>query len=232
MLTRPICSRRRLTGTAVAVLALLVVRPSSASDRSLRCEADGTEREIYAAVLRSEQSDSAPIVVKTETEGLHFRIDLGSLLFGEIVASLAPRLISAPKGSVIIFSSPPPGALTLPRQEIQALNDDFERKNRTPCQIGAPPTNWKLVRYISPAILDRLFNSDDPIPGWRRFHELYGDNAELFWFSRVAFGRERKLAIVHVSAGIGHMAAGGRLYLLAFVNHKWSILRAYPTWTT
>lgn len=106
------------------------------------------------------------------------------------------------------------------------LRADFKAKNKSSCLIE-PFAGVMNLKFISTAERDRLFRA-----GWDEFHKKYGKDAAMVAFSRVSFNSEKTLALLHVSMGIGRMAAGGTLYLLEKRDGKWLIKSQIGTWTT
>lgn len=106
------------------------------------------------------------------------------------------------------------------------IRADFKAKNKSNCLIE-PFTGVTNLHFISRAEQDRLFRA-----GWTEFHKKYGKNAELTTFSRIGFNADKNLALLHVSSGVDHNAAGGALYLLEKKAGKWLIKSHIGTWTT
>lgn len=106
------------------------------------------------------------------------------------------------------------------------VRTDFKDKNKSSCLIE-PFSGIVNIRFISEIESDRLF-----LRGWSEFRKKYGRNASLVYLSRVGFNADKTLALVHVSSGIGPMAAGGALYLLEKKKGKWVIKSSMETWTT
>lgn len=103
---------------------------------------------------------------------------------------------------------------------------DFKKKNKSSCLIE-PFTGITNLDFITQSEQDQLFRE-----GWSEFHKKYGKNASLVSLSRVGFNADKTLALVHVSSGIGSMAAGGTLYLLEKKEGKWVVKSSMGTWTT
>jgi len=61
---------------------------------------------------------------------------------------------------------------------------------------------------------------------------MFGKDAELLMFSRVAFDSAKQYALVHVSSGISENGGGGELYVLTRLIGDWVIKRVFPTWAT
>jgi len=103
---------------------------------------------------------------------------------------------------------------------------DFKEQNKSSCLIE-PFAGVENLRFISESERDRLFQT-----GWSEFRKKYGNNASLVYLSRVGFSADKTLALLHVSSGIGPMAAGGTLYLLEKKKGKWVAKSWMETWTT
>jgi hypothetical protein len=106
------------------------------------------------------------------------------------------------------------------------VRSDFKDKDKSSCglSISAGIGN---VEFISKAQEKALFRD-----GWKAFHTKYGKDASLLKLSRVGFSSSKELALVHVSSGVGPMAAGGRLYILERNGGQWAIKESIETWTT
>jgi len=94
---------------------------------------------------------------------------------------------------------------------------DFKEKNKSSCTI-APFSGVVNLRFISKGEHDQIFQT-----GWTEFHERYGKEASILWLSRVGFNRDKTLALLYVSSGMGRLAVGGVLYLLERKEAKWVI---------
>jgi hypothetical protein len=90
----------------------------------------------------------------------------------------------------------------------------------------------KLLLLKTPAQMKEVFSGKDLGKRWMRFHRLFGDDAELLTFSRVAFDSAKQYALVHVSSGFSENGGGGELYLLTRLNGVWVIKRTFSTWAT
>jgi hypothetical protein len=117
-------------------------------------------------------------------------------------------------------------------KEQQEVEEEYRRKVSEPCNIPVMRNGSKQVLFRSPAKVKEMFSGTDMSKNWMRFHEVFGEDAELDNFSRVAFDRARHYALVHVSSGLSSVAGGGDLYLLRCRNGKWSIERTFSTWAT
>ena len=220
--------------TTICVIATLSsLNPFFANEGRSPSEVGRMESQVYAVVLQAKEADRALMIVQADTGTRPCQyVDLGELISRDIIASLVPQLMASPKGSVRIFSSPAAGSFVLPRETIRELNRDFESRNRVSRRIEFQLPRSSAVRFVPKAALDRIFGPDDLRTGWKRFHTTYGESAELLRFSRAGFDESRTIAIVHVDSAIDAMAGEGRLYLLGYAKHKWSILRSYSTWVT
>jgi hypothetical protein len=103
---------------------------------------------------------------------------------------------------------------------------DFKQKDKSTCSIEPFPSA-SGVRFISKTEAETIFKV-----GWTEFHKRYGKGASRLQFSRVGFNVEKTLALLHVSSGIGPMAAGGVLYLFERKAGKWVVKTSIQTWTT
>ena len=106
------------------------------------------------------------------------------------------------------------------------VRHDFEEKNKASCAIE-PIVGIERLRLISKSDEDKIFKT-----GWDEFHKKYGKDAECVSLSRVGFNAGRSLALLHVSGGIGPMAAGGMLYVFERKDGQWTIKTQVATWTT
>ncbi len=94
---------------------------------------------------------------------------------------------------------------------------DFKEKNKAGCAI-VPFSDSANLRFISKAEHDQIFQN-----GWTEFHKRYGVEASILWLSRVGFNRDKTLALLYVSSGMGRLAVDGVLYLLERKEAKWVI---------
>ena len=206
------------------------VQPSVAA--SSNCSVGQDERSVLATVLKeiSTHSPSA-LVVESRTDSSHFArtFTLRDLLLRDETSELLPNLNAAPSGSTVLLSSPPP---IVPEVRQHELVRDYNAKLSRPCNIPSPNNVSKLVIFRSPAQIRRIFSSNDLVRRWSQFHRVFGNDAELLTFSRVAFDSAKQYALVHVSSGWSENGGGGELYLLTCLNGSWVIKRVFPTWTT
>lgn len=196
------------------------------------CTVDYEELSVLTTVLKSISAQSRSLlVIESSTDRSHSarEFNLGDLLFHDAAPGLSSQLQAAPSGSTIFLSTPPP---IIPEVQQHELEQEYDFKLRQPCKIPATNHGSKELIFKTPAEVKQIFSGDDPHNGWRRFHKLFGNDAELVTFSRVAFDRPKQYAIVHVSSGLAEMAGGGELYLLSRLNGSWVIRRIFPTWTT
>jgi hypothetical protein len=172
-------------------------------------------------VLQSMESGSV-LVVESRTDSSHFArtFKLSELLLGETTSDLSAQLNAAPSRSTFFLPSPPP---IIPLKAQQEIEEEYRRKLSEPCNIPVMRTGPKQGLFESPAKVEEIFSGTDLSRRWRRFHKVFGEDAELDTFSRVAFDRARQYALVHVSSGLSSVAGGGDLYLLSRRNGKWSI---------
>lgn len=138
-------------------------------------------------------------------------------------------LTAAPSGSTVVLSSPAP---LVPEVQQRELEGDYNAKLTRSCSIPSLNNVSKLVISRSPAQISRTFSTNDLVNRWSQFHRLFGDDAELLTFSRVAFDTAKQYALVHVSSGVSQNGGGGELYLLTHLNGDWVIKRVFPTWAT
>jgi hypothetical protein len=109
------------------------------------------------------------------------------------------------------------------------VRTDFKQKNMSNCQIK-PFAGTPNLHFISKRENALIFANASS--GWREFHKKYGKLASELSLSRVGFNSEKTLALLHVSSGMGSMAAGGTLYLFERKNGKWVIKTHKQTWAT
>ena len=106
------------------------------------------------------------------------------------------------------------------------VRTDFRDKNKSSCTIRTLEGNSN-VHLITQSEHDLIFRN-----GWGEFHNKYGKQAELLYFSRVGFNSEKTLALLHVSSRMGGMAASGTLYYYERKKGKWVVKTQIPTWAT
>jgi hypothetical protein len=126
----------------------------------------------------------------------------------------------------------PNPAPIVPEDQQRELERDYNAKLSRPCSIPTLNNASKLVIFRSPAQIQRIFSGNGLPSTWWRFHRLFGNDAELLRFSRVAFDTANQYALVHVSSGVSQNGAGGELYLLTRLNGDWVIKQVFPTWLT
>jgi hypothetical protein len=219
----------------VALFAALVVFAAlgqSTVAASGGCTIDHEERSVLTTVLKSMSEDSRSVlVVESRTDSSHFArtFSLGDLLSRDAISELPSQLKATPSGSAVFVTSPAP---IVPQIRQHELEQEYKAKLSQPCGIPAINNDSKLELFRTPVQVKEIFSGNDPIKAWRRFHRLFGDDAELLRFSRVAFDRAKQYALVHVSSGLSEMAGGGELYLLTRLNGNWVIKRTFSTWAT
>jgi hypothetical protein len=106
------------------------------------------------------------------------------------------------------------------------VREDFKKKNSRSCNIK-PFGGIARLSFLTESEHDEIFEK-----GWDEFHRQFGEKASMIVLSRVGFNKDHTLALLHVSSGIGGMAAGGRLYLFERKQNKWVAKTSVPTWTT
>ena len=228
-------SRIRLGTLLTACIFPLWIAPAFGAT-GLLCHVETAEKEVFASFLRNEYGISArePLVIEDSTDRSHFAREflLSDLVLRGLASALYPQLRSAPKGSVTVFDSVPLGLFIPGGRTIGELQDDYNKKLEDSCQVDPLPYPSANVKLVSHSDLRRIFHRDDPADGWREFRNRFSEDAVLLSFSRVAFDKGRKVAMVHVSRAAGSMAAHGTLYLLRRDGKAWRIVSSYPTWTT
>ena len=103
---------------------------------------------------------------------------------------------------------------------------DFKEKNKSGCAI-VPFSGVANLHFISKAEHDQIFQT-----GWSEFHKRYGEEASVLWLSRVGFNRDKTLALLYVSSGMGRLAVDGVLYLLERKEAKWVIKTRIEIYTS
>ena len=170
------------------------------------------------------------LVVKSVTDSSHFArtFSLSDVLLRDETSELLPQLKAAPSGSTVLLSRP----AIIPEVPQHELEEDYKVKLSRPCGIPVLNNLSKLLFFRSPTQVKRIFASNEPADRWSQFHRVFGNDAELLTFSRVAFDSAKQYALVHVSSGASENAGSGELYLLARLNSDWVIKRVFPTWST
>jgi hypothetical protein len=217
----------------VALLSAPVVFGQFSVAASGGCTVNHEERSVLTAVLKSISAQQRSVlVIESRTDSSHFarEFKLGDLLFHDTASELSSQLQVAPSGSTSFVSLSP---AIIPEVQQHELEQEYDiKKRRQPCRIPSMNNGSKVLLFKTPEEVKQIFSSDDPHKGWTRFHKLFGNDAELITFSRVAFDRAKQYAVVHVSSGLAEMAGGGELYLLTRLNGSWVIRRTFSTWTT
>jgi hypothetical protein len=220
----------------VALLSAPVVFGQFSVAASGSCKVNHEERSVLTTVIKSISAHSRSVlVIESRTDSSHSAREfiLGDLLFHDAAPELSSQLQAAPSGSTFFVSTPP---AIIPEVQQHELEQEYDIKLRQPCRIPSMNNGSKVLLFKTPVEVRQIFSGDDPHDdphkGWTRFHRLFGNDAELVTFSRVAFDKARQYAIVHVSSGLAEMAGGGELYLLTRLNGNWVIRRTFSTWTT
>ena len=210
------------------ILGAFVQSPVAASSN---CSVGQEERAVLATVLKKISAHSrSALVVESKTDSSHFArtFTLRDLLLRDETSELLPQLNAAPSGSTVLLSPAP----IVPEARQHELERDYNAKLSRPCSIPSLNSVSKLLVFRSPAQIKRIFSSNDLAKRWSQFHRVFGNDAELLTFSRVAFDSAKQYALVHVSSGVSEDGGGGELYLLTSLNGDWVIKRVFPTWTT
>ena len=171
------------------------------------------------------------LVIESRTDSSHFArtFTLRDLLSRDETSKLIPQLKAAPSGSTVLLPSPAP---IVPEVRQHELERDYNAKLSRSCRIPTLSNVSKLLVFSPPAQIKRIFSSNDLAQRWSEFHRVFGNDAELLTFSRVAFDRTKQYALVHLSSGGSENGGGGDLYLLSRLNGEWAISRVFPTWAT
>jgi hypothetical protein len=204
----------------------------SAVAASSNCSVGQEERAVLATILKEISTHSRSVlVVESRTDTSHFArtFTLRDLLLRNQTSELLPQLNAAPTGSTVLLSSPAP---IVPEDRQYELERDYNAKLSQPCSIPSLDNVSKALVFRSPAQIRRIFSKNDLSKRWSRFHRMFGNDAELLTFSRVAFDSAKQYALVHVNTGVAENGGDGELYLLTRLNGDWVIKRVFPTWTT
>jgi len=199
---------------------------------SSNCSVGQEERTVLTTVLKEISAHSrSALVVESRTDSSHFArtFTLRDLLLRDETSKLLPQLNAAPSGSTVSLSSPEP---VVPEVRQHELERDYNAKLSRPCSIPSLNNVSNLLVFRSPVQIKRIFSSNDLAKRWSQFHRIFGDDAELLTFSRVAFDDAKQYALVHVSSGVSENGGSGELYLLTRLNGDWVIKRVFPTWVT
>jgi hypothetical protein len=222
------------SGVRVTVLGAWLVFGAfvqSSVAASSDCTIGQEERTVLTSVLKeiAEHSHSALVVEsRTDSSDSARTFTLRDLLLRDETSELLPQLNAAPSGSTVLLSPAP----IVPEVRQHELERDYNAKLSRPCSIPSLNSVSKLLVFRSPAQVRRTFSSNDLAKRWSQFHRVFGNDAELLTFSRVAFDSAKQYALVHVSSGVSEDGGGGELYLLTRLNGDWVIKRVFPTWTT
>jgi hypothetical protein len=224
--------RRAVRVTVLGAWLMFGAFSQSLVAASSNCAVGQEEQTVLATVLKEISTHSrSALVVESRTDSSHFArtFNLHDLLLRDETSELLPQLNAAPSGSTVLLPSP---ALLVPEVRQHELERDYKVKLSRPCSIPSLNSVSKLLVFRSPAQIRRIFSSNDLAKRWSQFHRMFGNDAELLSFARVAFDSAKQYALVHVSSGISENGGGGELYLLTFLNGDWVIKRVFPTWTT
>ena len=133
-----------------------------------------------------------------------------------------------------------PSALARPDANI----DELEKKLETPPGLLA---TWVALNRASSALETRLvltpryelledtlrgkiFDGDDPVAAWKRFHKHFPQAPGLLRVSRVALDEARMNALVYVEFACGADCGTGRLIRLNKSNGSWQVLSGELMW--
>jgi hypothetical protein len=224
--------RRAVRVSVLGAWLILVAFVQSPVGASSNCSVGQEELTVVATVLKEISTHSrSALVVESRTDSSHFArtFTLRDLLLRDETSELLPQLNAAPSGSTVVLSGP---AQIVPNVRQHELERDYNAKLSRPCSIPSLNSVSKLLVYGSPVQIRRIFSSNDVAKRWSEFHRVFGNNAELLTFSRVAFDSAKQYALVHVSSGVSEDGGGGEIYLLTRLNGDWAIKRVFPTWTT
>lgn len=213
----------------VSVLFGTVVQSSVAASEN--CTLNEKEHTVLSSVLNDiSKHPGSVVIVESRTDSSHFASEfrLRDLLLQAEASELLPQLRSAPSGSTVSLSPVP----IISEIQEHELEQDFRAKLKQPCSIPPFSNGPKPPLLRTRVEMSRMFSGNDPSKGWSRFHQVFGDDAELLTFSRVAFDTAKQYALVHVSSGISEHGGCGELYLLNWVGGNWVIKRVFQTWTT
>lgn len=193
------------------------------------------EQKVYSVLLHRTASEEKnwTAVVEQLTDNSHFarEFNLNDMLESDMRAAWHEKLEAAPSGSTAILAGPPNYTQPIPPGVQRELEQQYQKNLDHPCTIPVLRDKSQHAVFLSSIQIRRTL-SKDSIKGWRRFHQRFGENADIRRFSRVAFDQNKVYALVHASWGAGAMAGGGVLYLLKREGLDWMIVREWPTWTT
>jgi len=217
---------------ALLMAATLIPFGEPAVAASGGCTIDRDEQTVLTTVLQSVTTHSRSVLmVESRTDSSHFArtFSLSELLLREATSELSSQLKAAPNGSTVFLPMAPS---IIPPSKQQELEKEYSVKLRQPCTIPIVRNISKQVVFRTPIQLHRILSGADLTKGWARFHQMFGEEAEIVTFSRVAFDRTKQYGLVHVSSGISANGGGGELYLLSRQNGNWAITHKFSTWAT
>jgi hypothetical protein len=85
--------------------------------------------------------------------------------------------------------------------------------------------------YISSDSLNSIFDPDKN-GGWSSFHKLFPKAKGLLVFSKIAYSKNNKRAIVYLSRTGGYTSGEGLIYFLSNENGIWKIVHKEGMWVS
>jgi hypothetical protein len=198
------------------------------------CVVEKSERDVYATVISEFIAGTSAAFIDEDTDKSHFatEFNLEKLALQDQVDFLYPRLLAAPKGSVLFLPRITPEMFSIPTKARAEMSADYEAKLSQSCKIGGALLRAKNVRIARRAEMNAIFDRSDPHTEWEKFHKRYGEWTTIHTLSRVAFDRTQTFAMLCVNYYFNQGAAGGKILFLKHERQGWVIKRIYPTWTT
>ena len=84
---------------------------------------------------------------------------------------------------------------------------------------------------VSPETIKELF-VENIYDGWTSFHNQYKNSSGLIKFSRIAYSKDKKLAVLYFERQNGELDGEGTLYILEQINGTWRIIYQSMLWVS
>ena len=196
------------------------------------CQVSRAELNVYAALPDASSVD--PSIVESSPDPIpNSSFQIGWHQLQDVVSMLRPRLLATPTNITPIFPSPPGDFVSISPSTQDELMRDYAIKLHQLCTIPRIRIgSMRVLRRRDIRAFGEEHGKHTPSEFWNRFHSEFGSTASLCFLSRVAFDRKMRFAVVHVSAGVSTMGGSGILYVFQNSDSGWSVIHAYPTWTT
>ena len=108
--------------------------------------------------------------------------------------------------------------------------DDWARRNAAVSHIDQPLKLKVSYQVLSAKTLAELYQSVDPVVGWKAFFERYAGTPGLLRLSHVGFDPGRGHALVYLEHQCGAECGAGRLFHLTRTEGGWTVAGGAVVW--